>query len=183
MVQRGAGEEITTRDFAGQRFIGPVHHIAADEVRIAAADRAKQSGKFPGGEQRVVRAGGGERDVIGILGELPHPRHQVAQADVGGPGHGPGHARFGDTEQRARAHIIAALRPGLEIAAVLEQHVGLQDGGDAHAALEGHAADRRHAVSGAQGVLLNEPQQRCGDSCIERPGGRIVTRGSGRPGG
>ena len=78
VIERCVGEEIAPRDFAGQRLVGPIHGVPADHGRIAPADGPEQPGEFPGGEQRMVRTGGGKRHVIRIQRQFPHPRRQVA---------------------------------------------------------------------------------------------------------
>ena len=132
------------------------------------------------GNSEWCGTGGGERHVVRIQRQLPHLRGQVAQADIGGPRHGPRHAGLGHAEERARPHVVAALRPRLKVAAVLEQRVGLQHGGDAHSALERHAPHGRHAVARPQRVLLDEPEQRRREFGVERlgrdSGGRPLRR-------
>ena len=118
----------------------------------------------------MVRAGRAEGQVTRIGGVHEHLRGEVVDADVTRPGHRPGHARLGRVAGQARPHVIAGLRARFEKATAFEKRVGLEHGGDAHVALQRHAADGGHAMTGAQRALLDELLQRIGEASVERRG-------------
>ena len=115
-------------------------------------------------------ARGAEGNVARIGGEHDDLGGEVVDADVAGLGHGLGHARFKGGAREARADVVAGLRAGFDAAAVFEKGVGLEDGGDAHVALERHAADRGEAVAGTQRALIDELLERAREFDVEGRG-------------
>ena len=172
VVGKGAaGLEVAAGDLAGEGVVGPVHRVAAEEGGVVAADGGKGAGEFLGGEEGGVGAGGAEGDVGGVRGEGEDLGGEVVDADVAGLGHGLGHARLGRGAGQAGADVVAGLGAGFDEAAVFEEGVGLEDGGDADVALEGHAADGGEPVAGAQGALVDEMLEGAREFDVERRGG------------
>jgi hypothetical protein len=165
------GLKVAAGDLAGERVVGPVHRVAAEEGGVVAADGGEDAGELLGGKQGVVGAGGAEGHVARVDGEGEDLGGEVLHADVARAGHGFGHAGLGGVGREAGPHIVAGLGAGLDPAAVLEQAVGLEDGGDGDIALEGHAADRGEAVAGAESALLDELLEGARELDVERRGG------------
>lgn len=109
-------------------------------------------------------------------------------ADVAGFGHGLGDARFGRGAGQAGADAVAGRGAGFDEAAVFEDRIGWEDGGEADVALQGHAADGEEPVAGAQGGLVDEVLEGARELDVERRGrggGERLDHGDGereRPG-
>lgn len=73
--------------------------------------------------------------------------------------------------RQSRAHVIAGLWARFDPAAVLEDGVVLEHGGDTHIALQRHAADARQPVAGPERALLDELREGTRELDVERRGG------------
>ena len=176
MPERNAGLQGAAGDLPGERFIAAVEAGAHQQRRVAPGDGAEDAGKLLRGEKAVVGARRTEGHVVVVLRVVHHLGGEIVHPDVGGLGHGLGHAGLGGQAGRTRPHIITGLWPGLEEAAVFEHSVGLEHRGDTHIALPRHDPDRRHPVARTQRALLNEVLERVGQLDVERPG---AVRGGG----
>src|SRR4029077_3779444 len=66
-----------------------------------------------------------------------------------------------------RAYVVTRLGPHVEIAPVLQQLVGPEDGGEAHAFLPTVCAHRREPVAGPERAGLDQAHQLVAEALIE----------------
>ncbi len=107
-------------------------------------------------KQRRVRIGRTERH--GIIGtdRAQRGKHQRADVHRRGLGTGPGRAQLEHRLARPRAHKVAGLRPAFDDAAALQQDVGPDHRGDAHAVVLAGLPHRGNPLAGQQHALLHQ---------------------------
>ncbi|OQB92766.1 MAG: hypothetical protein BWX86_01779 [Verrucomicrobia bacterium ADurb.Bin122] len=170
VVERGAGLEISAGDFAGERLVGAVHRIAAEERGVVAHDRAEDAREFPVGKEGGIGAGGTEREKLRVFALGYNRGGEIVVAYVSRPGHRPCHPGLGDLGKQFGAHVVTRLWAGFEEASVFEHRVGLEHRGNAHIPLHSHAPYRWDTMPWAKRALIYKGLQRISEGCVKRSG-------------